>query len=117
MKAKHFNLVLKPEIKNDFYVTYCYPDYVWENGHQSSEQRGWKLKTVCPSASFDETIVKIDGKEPPFDISLLEKSPIRVSFEDLSFTSYINPQTKMLTYQGHATGVKVLKTAKPDVTE
>lgn len=109
MQSKHFDLMLKEGIKNEFIVTAVLPDYVWENGANTGKIKGWKLKTVCPSANFDETLIKIEAAEPPLDPEAVEKNPISVAFTDLQFSSYYNSLLKKLVYQGTASGVKVLK--------
>lgn len=109
MKSKHFDLVLKDGIKNEFIVTAVLPDYIWENGAVTEKVKGWKLRTVCPSASYDETVVKIEVENPPLNAEEIEKAPVLVSFAGLKFTSYFSSVTKRTEYAAKATGVKVLK--------
>jgi len=109
MQSKHFDLILKEGIENKFIVTAVIPDYIWENGENTGKIKGWKLKTVCPSANYDETLIKIETTEPPLDAEAVEKNPVSVTFMDLDFSSYYNSLLKKLVYQGTASGVKVLK--------
>ena len=109
MKAKHFIMTLKPEIKNEFIATNIYPNYKWVDGKPTDEQEGWTIRAVCPSAQFEETIVRIDTSDPPLDIDKLESDPQQVSFDNLTFTSYYSMKIGKQVYQGHATGLKLLK--------
>lgn len=109
MKAKHFILMLKPEIKNEFIATNIYQNFKWVDGKQTDEQEGWTIRAVCPSVQFEETNVRIDTIDPPLDIEQLEREPQHVSFDDLTFTSYYNMRMGKQVYQGHATGLKILK--------
>lgn len=109
MQSKHFDLVLKEGIKNEFIVTAVLPDYVWENGVNTGKIKGWRLKTICPSANYDETLVKIESAEPPLDSEAVEKKPVAVTFTDLEFSSYYSNTLKKLIYQGAASGIKLLK--------
>lgn len=108
MKAKHFNLVLKKEIQNEFIVTAMYKDLEWVDGKPTNKIKGYKLKTVCPSAQYDETIVKIECQNPPLDEDALNKNPITVTFENLTFSSYYNSNSNRTEYVGKASGVKVI---------
>ena len=108
MKSKHFKLTLKEGIKNLFIVVGVYPDYVWENGKSTEEIKGYKLKTVCPSASYDTTIIKMETARAPLDPDAVNDNPVTVPFEGLEFSSYINPSTGKTDYVGKATGIKVI---------
>lgn len=114
MKAKHFNLKLKPEIKNEFIITNAYPAYEWENGKPTDKKKGWTLRTVCPSAQFDETMIQVDGENPPLDLDKLEEEPFMAVFENLEFTSYYSAKLNKVVYSAHATGLHPVKSAKAE---
>lgn len=109
MKAKHFILMLKPEIRNEFIATNIYPNYKWVDGKPTNEQEGWTIRTVCPDAQFEEMLVRIETNEPPLDREKLENEALHVSFDDLTFTSYYSTKMGKQVFQGHATGLKILK--------
>ncbi len=109
MKAKHLKLTLADGVKNEFLVTACTKDYVWENGKQTDKLKGYKLRTVCPSAGFEETFVKIETSKEPLNADSLEENPVAVSFEELTFTSYYSLATKRIEYSASAKGLKVIK--------
>lgn len=108
MKTKHFQLSLKDEIKNQFIVTGVYPDYEWKDGKPTEKLKGYKYRTVCPSAGYDETIVKIEQTKPSVDPDTVETQPVLVSFEQLEFKSFYNNTSGKLEYTAKATGLKVL---------
>ncbi len=109
MKSKHFNLVLKENIRNEFIVTSVLPDYAWENGVATERIKGWKLRTVCPSAAYDETMIKMEVEKPPLEPEAVEVEPVLVSFVGLEFSSYHSSITKRTEFTGKATGLKVLR--------
>lgn len=109
MKPKHFNIVLKKEIKNEFIVTGMYKDYEWVDGKPTDTIKGYKLKTVCPSAQYDETVIKIEAQNPPLNEENLRDSSVKVTFENLTFMSYFNSNTKKTEYIGKATGLKIIE--------
>jgi len=114
MKAKHFILKLKPEIKNEFIITNAYPAYEWADGKPTDKKKGWTLRTVCPSAQFEETMVLIDGENPPLDLDKLENEPFTAVFENLEFSSYYSSKLNKVVYTAHATGLHAMKTAKTE---
>lgn len=114
MKAKHFNLKLKPEIKNEFIITNAYPTYEWENGKPTDKKKGWTLRTVCPSAQFEETMIQVDGENPPLDLERLEEEPMMAVFENLEFASYYSAKLNKVVYTAHATGFHPAKPAKSE---
>lgn len=109
MKSFHFDYVLKAHIKNYFIVTAVFPDYEWENGKATDKLKGYKLKTVCPSAHYDETVIKIDVEKCLLTSDEVLKAPVPVTFENLTFSSYFSPQTGKTEYVGKATGMKIIK--------
>lgn len=109
MKSKHFKLVLIDTIKNLFIVTGVFPDYEWLDGKSTDNLKGWKLRTVCPSASYDETIIKMEVKNAPLDPDKVAEEPVAVSFDGLTFTSYHSSATGRQEYVGKATGLRVVK--------
>lgn len=109
MKSKHFNLTLIDSIKNFFIVTGIFPDYEWIDGRATDNLKGWKLRTVCPSAGYDETIIKMEVKNPPLDPDKVSENPVTVSFEGLTFTSYHSSSTGRQEFVGKASGLKIIR--------
>lgn len=108
MKNKHFDLKLKATIKNEFIVTGVYPDFEWKDGKPTENIKGYKLRTICPTANYDETIVKIEGTMPPIQPEAVANNPAVVAFENLTFSSYFSSKTKKIEYVGQATGIKII---------
>ena len=100
--------VLKKGIKNEFIVVGIYKDFEWIDGKPTENLKGYKLKTVCPSAQYDETIIKFESQVPPLDENLLENNTVKVSFENLTFNSYYNSNFNRTEYVGRATGLKII---------
>ena len=109
MKSKHFQLKLIDSVKNVFIVTAVFPDYEWKDGKPTDHLKGYKLRTVCPSAQFDETVIKMECFEAPLDPERVSANPVTVSFENLTFTSYRNPSTGRQEFIGKASGLKILR--------
>lgn len=109
MKAKHFTLKLIDSIKNIFIVVAVYPDFEWVDGKATDTLKGYKLKTVCPSANFDETIIKIESKIAPLDPEKVAECPVTVAFENLEFSSYHSSITGRQEFVGKASGLRVIK--------
>lgn len=111
MESKHFDLKLKQSIKNEFIVTSVTPVYLWVNSKPTSEISGWKLRTVCPSAQYAETTVKMEVDNPPLDADAIEKEPVLVAFDELEFTPYVATVNgkSTLAYSAKAKGLKVIK--------
>ena len=114
MKAKHFILKLKSEIKNEFIVTNAYPAYEWEDGKPTDRKKGWTLRTICPSAQFEETMIQVDGENPPIDLDKLEEEPMYVVFENLEFSQYYSSKLNKVVYTAHATGLHHAKSVKTE---
>lgn len=109
METKHFELKLKQNIRNEFILTAIMPQYVWQEGKPTNVVSGWKLRTVCPSAQYAETIIKLEGDNSPLDVESIEKEPVLVAFEGLEFTPYISMSGKSIAYSAKAKGLKVIK--------
>lgn len=109
MKAKHFTLKLIDSIQNYFIVTGVFADYEWVDGKATDKLKGFKLRTVCPSANYDETIIKMEVNTAPLDPDKVAESPIAVAFDGLTFSSYHNSSTGRQEFIGKATGLRPIK--------
>lgn len=109
MESKHFELKLKSEIRNEFIVTAMVADYAWENGKPTDKLLGWRLKTLCPSANYSETIVKMEGEKPPLDKTTVEQGAVLVAFDDITFTPYIGRNGRSIAYSARAKALRLLK--------
>lgn len=109
METKHLELKLKQNIKNEFIVTAIAPLFVWRDGKPTDVVAGWKLRTVCPSAQYAETTVKMEADNPPLEADAVEKEPVLVAFEGLEFTPYISMNGKSIAYSAKAKSLKVMK--------
>ena len=83
--------------------------YIYEGGNYPSYRDPAIKYFPLGEDKFEEMLVRIETNEPPLDREKLENEALHVSFDDLTFTSYYSTKMGKQVFQGHATGLKILK--------